>query len=477
MSKEIAGIMNTSKNHHVRVRFAPSPTGHLHIGGLRTTLFNWLFARHNKGAFLLRIEDTDLERSKPEFVYSILEALDWCAISSDETVHIQSHSIEIHKKLIQKLLDEGKAYRCYCPPSTDIENMDYYRYGSFCRMREQVTVDQPFVVRIKLPTDKTHIEFSDLIYGPISFALDQFDDFIIARSDGTPVYNFVVVADDAAMKITHVIRGEEHLQNTPKQILLYQALGYDIPAFAHLPLILGPSGSKLSKRDGATAVVDYKKNGYLAAALCNYLVRLGWSHGDQEVFAVDELITYFSLDGVNKKAAIFDHKKLDWLNGVYLRKTDNQEIINLIQRDVDHAFCADLSQWSHNQLIGFIGLYKERCVTLLELSNKIRSLYFHDQEIPAGELEAWLKEDTVHFLQQCIEYFQTMPEYNAEQIKQFFKTFSKTENVPLVELAQPARLALTATVASPGVFELMALLGKDETVSRLRRFITLIEKR
>lgn len=468
--------MNINKNNTIRVRFAPSPTGHLHIGGLRTTLFNWLFARHNKGIFLLRIEDTDLERSKPEFIYSILDALEWCSIISDEEPLIQSHSIEIHKKLIQKLVDEGKAYRCYCPPSTDIETLDYYRYGSFCRMREQFTTDQPYVIRIKLPTDKTHIEFNDLIYGPISFALDQFDDFIIARSDGTPVYNFVVVADDAAMNITHVIRGEEHLQNTPKQIILYQALGYQIPQFAHLPLILGPSGSKLSKRDGATAVVDYKKNGYLAAALCNYLVRLGWSHGDQEVFAVDELITHFSLEGVHKKAAIFDHKKLDWLNGVYLRKTDNQEIINLIQRDVDHTLCADLAQWEHPQLVGFIGLYKERCVTLLELSNKLRSLYFHDQEISADELKTLIKENTVSLLQQISEQVQTITEFSPEQIKQIFKMLSKSHDVPLVELAQPVRLALTATVASPGVFELMAYLGKNETLIRLKKFITLIEK-
>jgi glutamyl-tRNA synthetase len=458
----------------IRVRFAPSPTGNLHIGGLRTALFNWLFARHNKGTFLLRIEDTDIERSKPEFLHSIMGALEWCSITSDEEPVIQTHSIEIHKKLIKQLLDEEKAYRCYCPLSTDVENMDYFRYGSFCRTKKPLTTDQSFVVRIKLPHDQKRIEFNDLIYGPISFPVDQFDDFIIARSDGTPIYNFVVVADDVAMKITHIIRGEEHLQNTPKQIILYNALGYSVPYFAHLPLILGPSGTKLSKRDAATSVLDYKKNGYLPQALCNYLVRLGWSHGDQEVFSIDELINYFTLDGVGKKGAIFDQKKLDWLNGVYLRKMDNQELVDLIQRDVDHNFCADLSTWNHTQLLGLVNLYKERVSTLLELSSKLRNLYFHNQPLDDREVAQWVQENAVTNLTKIVEDLIRSDTYDLEYLKNLIKTTSKNAGIPLVELAQPIRLALTATTSSPGIFELMDLLGKDETIHRLKNFITIV---
>jgi len=455
----------------VRVRFAPSPTGNLHIGGLRTALFNWLFARHLQGTFLVRIEDTDLERSTPEFFDSILGALDWVSITSDEPLVIQSHALEHHKKLIKKLLDEGKAYRCYCPVSTDVESMDYFRYSSLCRMKEPVETDQPFVVRIKLPSDQQRIEFQDLIYGPISFPLDQFDDFIIARSDGTPVYNFVVVADDAAMKITHVIRGEEHLQNSPKQIILYQALGFSIPYFAHLPLILGPSGSKLSKRDGATSVLDYKKNGYLARALCNYLVRLGWSHGDQELFTIDELIANFTLEAVNKKGSIFDHKKLDWMNGLYIRQASSQELIDSIQKDNDHNFCAHFVQWSHEQLVGFIALYKDRSTTLVELRDKLYALHDGCNELSISDREQWVNEDSLTYLKNFVDCVKTSEDYSLEFLKNSCKALCNDAGIKFVALAQPLRLALTATTASPGVFELMELLGKKESLQRVERFI------
>lgn len=455
----------------VRVRFAPSPTGNLHIGGLRTALFNWLFARHNQGTFLVRIEDTDLERSTPDFFDSILGALDWSSITSDEPIVIQSHALDTHKKLINKLLDEGKAYRCYCPVSTDVESMDYFRYGSLCRMKKPVELDQPFVVRIKLPSDQKRIEFHDLIYGPISFPLDQFDDFIIARSDGTPVYNFVVVADDDAMKITHIIRGEEHLQNTPKQIILYQALGYVLPYFAHLPLILGPSGSKLSKRDGATSVLDYKKNGYLAQALCNYLVRLGWSHGDQEIFTFDELISFFTLEVVNKKGSIFDHKKLDWLNAHYIRQMQSQELIDYIQRDNDHNFCAHFTRWNHRQLEGLVSLYKERSTTLVELREKLYALHDATDLITEVDKEKWVDENTLIYLKDFVLILKQGEEYSVEFLKNSAKAVCKESNIQLVALAQPLRLALTATTASPGIFELMELLGKEESLGRVERFI------
>lgn len=456
----------------VRVRFAPSPTGHLHIGGLRTALFNWLFARHNKGKFLLRIEDTDLERSKPEYLRSIVSALEWCSIDTDDAPVIQTHSIDVHKKLIKKLLAEGKAYRCYCPLSTDVETMDYFRYGGLCRMKEPLTTDQSYVVRVKLPKDQERIEFHDLIRGPVSFPLDQFDDFIIARSDGTPIYNFVVVADDAAMNITHVIRGEDHIPNTPKQIILYQALGFNIPQFAHLPLILGASGAPLSKRDAATSVLDYKKNGYIAHALCNYLVRLGWSHGDQEVFSIDELINYFTLEAVGKKGAIFDKKKLDWLNGLYIRHMPNQEIVDCIQRDIDHNFCVDLAGWSHEQILGFVGLFKDRVATLIELITKLRSLYSGNQDISPEDKKQWIRENTCDHMRMVVQEMQKSTEYTLDSLKNLLKNICKQINIPLVEIAQPIRLALTATTSSPGIFELMDLLGREESMHRLKNFIT-----
>ena len=280
----------------VRVRFAPSPTGHLHIGGLRAALFNWLFARHNGGKFLLRIEDTDLVRSTQEYTDSILSSFKWAGITPDEPIVIQSQRIAEHKKVIERLLEQGAMYRCFCSQDeletrlTKIQGSEglVTKYDGKCRNADQ-NLQKPFVVRFKLPANQSEIVFEDLIRGRVAFDINQFDDFIVARSDGSPMYNFVVVVDDAFMNITHVIRGEDHISNTPKQIMLYQACGYPLPQFAHLPMILGPSGERLSKRDGATSVLEYKQQGYLPDALLNYLARLGWSH----VRKLDDQVTLY----------------------------------------------------------------------------------------------------------------------------------------------------------------------------------------
>jgi glutamyl-tRNA synthetase len=341
----------------VRVRFAPSPTGHLHIGGLRTALFNWLFARHHGGAFLLRIEDTDVERSTKEYRDSILESFAWTELVHDEEIVTQSDRIEEHRKVADQLIANGKAYRCFCSPEEvasrygHAAHEDFFvKYDGHCRTRlaQADDNDRSHVVRFKLPTDRNEIVFQDLIKGPITIGLDQLDDFIILRSGGYPMYNFVVVVDDAYMGITHIIRGEEHIINTPKQILLYEACEYSVPFFLFFSLILGPSGDKLSKRDGATSVVEYRREGYIPHALLNYLARLGWSHGDQEIFSLSELIEYFSLDRVGNKGAIFDFEKLAWINGMYIREMDEQSLIDAIIRDVDHNFIGlgdDLEGW------------------------------------------------------------------------------------------------------------------------------------
>ena len=456
----------------VRVRFAPSPTGHLHIGSLRAALFNWLFARHNKGTFLVRVEDTDLVRSLPEFTQSILESLAWASIEPDEPIVIQSSRLEQHKKVIESLLEQGKAYRCFCPCNQAGSSDEYFKYDGRCRVKSVSASDleQPFVVRIKIPSELSVITFNDLIRGPLSFGIDQFDDFIIARSDGSPIYNFVVVIDDAFMNITHVIRGEDHISNTPKQIILYQACGFNIPYFAHLPLILGPTGAKLSKRDVATSVLDYKRNGYLADALCNYLVRLGWSHGDQEIFTRNELVDFFTLEQVGKKGAIFDQQKLDWINGTYIRQTSAEVLYTLIERDVDNEiFNKLLLLWGQDVIYNLIDLYKERAKTLRDIVNELLLVSISEHAMSVADKEQWFTTHAREILLVVLQTLRLNSEFSAVTIAADLKAIAKSYNIKLVQIAQPIRIALIGKTESPGIFDLMALLGKSEVISRLEK--------
>ncbi len=474
-------MMNT-----IRVRFAPSPTGYLHIGGLRTALFNWLFARHNKGKFLIRIEDTDVERSKQEYTDSILASLAWTGIESDEAPVIQSQRIDEHKKIIEYLLEHNKAYRCFCAPEEIIERnkkrygADYLfsQYDEFCRTKKIAVHDKrkSHVIRFALPHDVQEVVFDDLIRGSVSFALEQFDDFIIARSDGRPMYNFVVVIDDAFMRISHVIRGEDHISNTPKQILLYQACGYAIPHFAHLPLILGPSGDRLSKRDAATSVLEYKQQGYLPAAFINYLVRLGWSHGDQELFASDELINYFSLGDVSKKGAIFDQQKLDWLNGVYIRQTAGQDIADIITRDIMPSLYDQLEKWNEQQILGLIALYKQRAKTLLEIAQELIALHKGPITFDENDIAKWITTDIGEYLPILIQRLEQQESFISDDLSDMIKQCSKEWNIKLVQIAQPIRIALVGKTSSPGIFELLALLGKQESIHRLQNLLMFLNK-
>ncbi|MBA2307124.1 glutamate--tRNA ligase [Candidatus Dependentiae bacterium] len=469
----------------VRVRYAPSPTGHLHLGSLRTALYNWLFARHSGGAFLLRIEDTDLERSKTEYTESIIETLRWLAMEPDEEVVIQSQRKEVHLNVADRLLGEGKAYRCFCTPAELRERLGesalheggYTRYDEQCRERVYTDADKSksYALRFKLPHDKQIIEFDDLIRGKVVFERDQLDDFIIVRSDRTPMYNFVVVVDDAFMRISHVLRGEDHIPNTPKQILLYEACGYSLPQFGHFSMILGPDGQRLSKRHGASSVSEYKYAGFLADALCNYLVRLGWSHGDQEIFTRDELITYFNLGSMSKKGAIFDPKKLEWVNGIYIRAYSPEKILDTIERDIEPGWKHLFKEWTEDTLLKAISLYKERDKTLKEIIDDIQNLY---QGPSAGipTETSFNKNEAVTALYAVHEVLGKLESVSYESVDQALKSLGVATGLSWPQLMKPLRIALLGKSSSPGVAPIIELLGRKETMYRIISFIECLKK-
>lgn len=460
----------------VRVRFAPSPTGHLHIGGLRTALFNWLFARHHGGAFLLRIEDTDVERSTQEYRDSILHSFAWTQLEHDEEIVTQSERIKEHRHVAQQLIDAGKAYRCFCSPEDLAARYQretggdfFVMYDGHCRNRVAEKGDEAkqHVVRFKLPADRAEVSWDDLIKGTITISLEQMDDFIILRSGSFPMYNFVVVVDDAFMRITHIIRGEEHIVNTPKQILLNEACGYTVPRFGHLPLILGPSGDKLSKRDGATSVVEYRRDGYIPHALLNYLARLGWSHGDQEIFSLSELIEHFSLEHIGRTGAIFDFEKLAWVNSVYLKAMTEEEILDAIIRDIDTHFLTRFT-WNVETVKRVIALYKERVKTLKALVQEALLVHDGTSERDAADMEKWIIADTAQHLDAIIAVLEKQELFTHDDCAAVAKELAVTLGIKLVTLLQPIRLALLGKASGPGVFDLLAILGKTETVARLK---------
>jgi glutamyl-tRNA synthetase len=455
----------------IRVRFAPSPTGNLHIGSLRSALFNWLFARHHKGTFLLRIEDTDPERSKEHFLRSILDAFSWIGIVSDEPIVTQSHRISMYQKIAQELLDKKLAYRCYCASEkyiqADTEN--YRHYPGTCRKYEHEILDKPYAIRFKLPNNVPKISFQDVVRGEISINIDQLDDFIIIRSDGMPMYNFAVVVDDEAMKISHVIRGEEHIVNTPKQILLYQACNYQIPAFAHIPLILGPSGEKLSKRDGALSVLEYKKMGYVQEALISYLARLGWSHGDQEIFTTAELIEYFSLEHVGKKGSIFYKKKLAWVNKTFIEKMDGTEILERIQNDLERDVISICQDWSKEQILQTITLLQDRVYTLLELTDQVENFYKGSFSYDNKDILLLFSPQIFSYFKEIIEILKNNTIFEKQHIASLISTVVKKNNIGFALLAKPLRFSLMGALEGPSLADLILILGTEETIKRIER--------
>lgn len=466
----------------VRVRFAPSPTGHLHIGGLRSAIFNWLFARHTGGTYLLRIEDTDVVRSTKEYLASQLASFEWAGIRSDEPIVYQMSRESEHHAAAKRLMLEGKAYPCFCSPRdadevvASLEAGIGCKYDRACRDNAYTEADlqRPHCVRFKLPDNLDRVVFNDMIRGDIVTQGEYFDDFVIIRRDGTPIYNFCVVVDDIFMEITHIIRGEDHIPNTPKQVLLYEAFGVQPPRFAHLPLILGRDGSKLSKRDAAVSVEEYRAQGFLPEALINYLVRLGWSHGDQEVFTEEELIKYFTLDAVGKKGSIFDIKKLEWLNGVYLRQASEERIVKAIEA-MDAAALEKLqATWGERELIALLKLYKERVVTLRDMVNQLIDFAVDPKALDLGLIAKWRNDRTVLLVKDFCDKVAGVTELSHDVLLQVANDVSTLHGEKLVHLAQSVRLALTGTIQSPGVFDLIGILGKKKSLDRLKRLEALL---
>jgi glutamyl-tRNA synthetase len=453
----------------VRVRFAPSPTGTLHVGGARTALFNWLFARHEGGKFYLRIEDTDRERSTKEFEQSILDGMRWLGMDWDEEPVYQSQRMDLYKEHVKKLLDEGKAYPCTCTP----EELDEKRkqamaegrkpkYDGTCR-KTPAHPDRPAAIRFKAPKEG-QTTFHDICRGSITFENTELDDLIIARSDGTPTYNFTVVVDDVTMKMTHIIRGDDHISNTPKQVLLYQALDYALPEFAHLPMIHGPDKKKLSKRHGATSVIEYQDMGLLPEAVVNYLSRLGWAHGDQEIFTHDELIEKFDLDVVGKSPSIFDMEKLTWVNTQHMAKYSVSELTDLTKPFIEKLgiHVKDLEYASK-----VMEVERERGKTLKELA-EVSAFFFRERvEIEEKASSKWLKEESIERLRALREKLSALDEFNMESLSKIFEETVQETGLKMLKIAQPVRVALTGTTASPGIFEVMTILGKDRTLNRL----------
>lgn len=466
----------------IRTRFAPSPTGYLHIGGARTALFNYLFARHHGGRFILRIEDTDRKRSTPEAIEAILQAMTWLQLDWDDGPFYQTERNPLYREKIQKLLAEGKAYPCVCTAAAlDAKRQAAQRekrkpaYDGTCRPPDGVIPslprDRPYAVRFRSPrTGSTIVD--DGVKGPVVFENTELDDLIIARSDGTPTYNFCVVVDDVEMEITHIIRGDDHLSNTPRQIMLYEALGHKIPQFAHVPLILGLDKSRLSKRHGATSVTAYRDMGYFPEALVNYLVRLGWSHGDQEIFSRDELIEKFSLDAVGKSAGVFNPEKLLWLNFHYLK---NRPLTQLADDVLPFIEARGYPRpQSAVRLAKMIGTLKERAKTLVEL---VESAHFYlSDEVQFEEKAAkkFLTPEISGPLRELIQKLTALSDFNELAIEQAFTAVLRENAMSLGKLAQPVRVALTGTAVSPGIYEVIASLERERTIRRLNRALEYI---
>jgi glutamyl-tRNA synthetase len=465
----------------IRVRFAPSPTGFLHIGGARTALFNWLFARHNRGKFILRIEDTDRSRSTEEYIEEIIEGMKWLGLDWDEGPFRQTERFDIYRSYVERLLKEGKAYYCYCPQEElerrrkkAISEGKPVKYDRRCLHLDEPVKGVNPVVRFKMPQHGQTI-VDDLIRGKVVFDNDHLDDMIILRSDGTPTYNLTVVVDDVDMRISHVIRGDDHLNNTPKQIHIYRAFNYEPPVFAHLPMILGPDKTRLSKRHGATSVLSYREMGYLPDALVNYLARLGWSHGDQEIFTRQELVEFFTFDNVGKASAVFNPEKLLWLNGQYIMNTPVDRLVDmiipfLIKEKLVKEDALPERVW----LTKAVESYKQRARTLLELARNMRYYFTEDVEYEEKARNKFLNEKYLPYLTDIREGMEGLTEFTERGIEKLFQEVVERHQTKLRHVAQPVRVALTGSTASPGIFEVIEIIGRDKAIRRLEKAIRMI---
>ena len=465
----------------VRTRFAPSPTGYLHVGGARTALFCYLFTRRMGGEFILRVEDTDRERSTQESTDAILNGMAWLGLTPDEGPYFQSERTDHYKGAVQQLLDRGLAYRCYCSPE-ELESMRELqmargvkpRYdGRYRDFHGEPPAGVDPVIRFRNPQSGA-VAWDDAVKGPVEVANEELDDLVIARSDGSPTYNLTVVVDDIQMGITHVIRGDDHVSNTPRQINIYRALEAQVPVFAHLPMILGDDGARLSKRHGAISVMQYRDNGYLPDALLNYLVRLGWSHGDQEVFSREEMVSMFRLEDVNRAPSSFNTEKLNWINHHYIQNQPAEEVAQELDWHLQHMY-GDLTNGPPPVTV--VRLLRERAETLQEMAGQADFLYREFEQYEEKAARKQLKPAAREPLQRLREQLETLEDWEPESLQQTIQGVVDALGVGFGKVGQPLRVSLTGRGWGPGNDQVMAALGRDVTLGRLDRALAFIEAR
>ncbi len=453
-------------------RFAPSPTGLLHIGGVRTALFSWLYARRHAGRFILRVEDTDRERSTDEAVQVILDGMQWLGLAHDEGPYFQTQRFGRYAQVLSQMLDQGKAYHCYCSKQ-ELEDMrnaqlarkEKPRYDGRCRQRTAPVPGVQPVIRFKNPLEG-EVVVEDLVHGPVVFQNAELDDLIIARSDGTPTYNFCVVVDDSDMHITHVIRGDDHLNNTPRQINMLRALDFTPPAYAHVAMILGPDGAKLSKRHGAVSVLHYREEGYLPEALLNYLVRLGWSHGDQEIFSLAELEQLFDIADVNKAASAFNPEKLQWVNQQHMMRAPLPYLAGVLREQLQRL---GIETEDETLLEGVVAGQRERSKTMKEMAEASRYFFIADVEIEEKAGRKHLGGDGAVMLARLQAGLVALTDWSAAGVHGALTAISTDTGLGLGKVAQPLRVALTGTAVSPPIDATAALIGRDRVLARLER--------
>src|SRR5579862_6592784 len=455
---------------NVVTRFAPSPTGMLHLGGVRTALFSWLYSRRMGGRFILRIEDTDRERSTDEAVRVILDGMAWLELDADEGPYYQSQRFDRYREVLRGMLNAGTAYYCYCTKQEldamreqQIARKEKPRYSGICRDRATPREGVEPVVRFRNPADGS-VVVEDLVHGAVTFQNVELDDLIIARSDGTPTYNFCVVVDDMDMGVTHVIRGDDHLNNTPRQMNMLSALGAPIPVYAHVPMILGPDGAKLSKRHGAVSVLQYEEEGYLPDAVLNYLVRLGWSHGDQEFFTRQEMIAAFDIHDVNKAASAFNPEKLLWLNQQHMMRADPATLVPYLREQLRRI---SIDGDDRRLLEGVILAQRERAKTLKEMAQNSRFFFLESVELDPKAVAKHLGGDAPAMLAQLRDELRSLPEWNASSIHALLNQLAARTQSGLGKLAQPLRVAVTGAAVSPPIDTTLELLGRELTLSRI----------
>jgi len=464
----------------VKTRFAPSPTGLLHVGGVRTALYSWLFAKRHQGTFVLRIEDTDQERSTEASIEAILNGMSWLGLDADEGPYYQTQRYDRYRALAQQFLDEGLAYRCTCSKERleqlreqQLQAKLKPRYDGHCRDKHLGDTQEPHVLRFKNP-DSGRVSFKDEVYGDIHVENSELDDLILIRSDGHPTYNFAVVIDDWDMGITHVIRGDDHINNTPRQINLYKALKAPVPLFAHLPMILGEDGKRLSKRHGAVSVLEFREQGILPEALLNYLVRLGWSYGDQEIFSLEEMIQCFDLKNVSRGSAGFNYEKLYWLNQHYLKSSPPKEVAKALSW---HFEKAGVDPAQGPDLEALIAVQAERCKSLVDIFEK--SLYFYQDELSYDEeaVKKHLRPVVLLPLQSLYTRLEALKEWSREPLQQAINDVSAEFDINMGKIGQPLRVAVTGGSNSPAIDATLALLGRSRSLKRLDYAISRIKER